>query len=100
MLELGWEMAKRLTPMRLDAALLKSLDRFVKGWNNSGAPKTNRTLVVVTAIEEYLKRWRPKLSKLRASDQVPRLTDRIVVFPSGTSRKRDAKNQRLLKQAL
>jgi hypothetical protein len=56
-------MPKRPTPIRLDENLVKSLDRFVEAWNRSGAPSTNRTLVITTAIEQYLKAWRGMLKK-------------------------------------
>ena len=58
-------MAKRLLPVRLNESMLTSLDRFVEMWNKSGAPRTNRTLVVESAIDAYLKDWRPKIQPIR-----------------------------------
>ena len=71
---------KRQTPIRLDDRLLKSLDRFIEAWNRSGAPSTNRTLVIRTAIEQYLKIWRPELTKLQRVMNKGRIRDGVLGF--------------------
>lgn len=58
-------MAKRLLPVRLNERTRAALDRFVRLWNKSGAPQSNRTLIVETAINDYLKRWRPVIGRIR-----------------------------------
>jgi hypothetical protein len=90
-------MAKRATPIRLDEKLLKSLDRFVRDWNQTGAPSTNRTFVMTTAIEQYLKNWRPTLKKYRGANA--RVSGRVLDFPR-LSAKRPIKDQPISKQAM
>ncbi len=92
-------MAKRFTPIRLDDKLRKSLDQFVVTWNHSGAPKTNRTLVITSAIEQYLKRWRPILKKFRSTDNVAKVPDRVLAFPH-SSAKRSMRDYGFLRRAL
>ena len=77
-------MAKRSTPIRLDESLLKSLDRFVETWNRSGAPSTNRTFVITSAIKSYLNDWRPWLRRSMAGGKrggAHRTSDRVLGFP-------------------
>jgi predicted transcriptional regulator len=92
-------MAKRFTPIRLDDKLRKSLDQFVLAWNRSGAPKSNRTLVIATAIEQYLKRWRPMLKKVRSTENAAKAPDRVLAFPR-SSTKRSTRDYGFLRQAL
>ena len=94
-------MAKRSTPIRLEVKLLQSLDRFIVDWNRGGAPSTNRTLVITTAIEQYLKYWRPTLKKFAAAEMghIARTAERILSFPR-SSAKRSVKDHRILKRAV
>lgn len=76
-------MAKRPILIRLDEKLLKSLNRFVDTWNRSGAPSTNRTLLITTAINKYLKDWGPSIRKPAAvgSRGAQRTPGRVLGFP-------------------
>jgi len=77
-------MAKRSIPVRLENELVKSLDRFVATWNRSGAPSTNRTFVITTAITEYLNDWKPWLKRsmaARGRGGIPKISDRVLGFP-------------------
>jgi hypothetical protein len=94
-------MAKRFTPIRLDERLRKSLDRFVEQWNRGGAPATNRTLVISTAIEQYLKNWRPVLTQIPAiaKGRTSRKSDRVVGFPHSPT-ERPIRGQQGLRRAM
>src|SRR6266478_3509038 len=94
-------MAKRFTPIRLEDKLRKSLDRFVEDWNRSGAPSTNRTFVITTAIEQYLKNWRPALKKTQAGSRgnSVRHANRVLDFPPSTA-KRPIRNRQILRAAV
>jgi hypothetical protein len=93
-------MAKRLTPIRLDENLLRSLDRFVVAWNRGGAPSTNRTLVIRTAIEQYLKHWKPALKKSKAVGKrnAANIPDRVLDFP--VSAGPATRDQRILREVM